>query len=106
MTYILVKFESRDIKCKDERFTHYNHIAYELKTPIFGFITHIVEKYDDVSDYPVMMLGRVTDGNLETWGWLDGTPIDDTKLNTGGVYYEVEVDEDTLADIFKRKFNA
>lgn len=105
MKSIVINFEARDIKGKDERYTHYNHIAYEFKAPLFGIITHIVEKYDDVCDCPVMQLAMIVDGELEKWGHLESTPIDTTKLNTGGVYYEVEVDEDTLADIFKRKFN-
>ncbi len=69
----------------------YNNIMWRLKkTNDFG-ITHISERYDDVSDYPEYYLGHVPNGDFCSFTIGEGDPVPEDKIGTGGVWINIDI---------------
>jgi hypothetical protein len=86
---IIMKFETRELKCIYD-LTYYNYICYKLKIPILG-ITHIYEKYDNMTEYVFYELGYFVNDEFICYLTGEGDKIPEGKDNTGGVYVEIEI---------------
>jgi hypothetical protein len=83
-----------DIKSLDKEKSVY-HSVWELKKSFNG-ITHIIEKYDDITEFPGYSLGYYeNDSFIELASAEWGEPIDENKLNSGGVYIDIHLDNYT-----------
>lgn len=89
----IVEFEANEI-AHEPQLSVYNRAVYKLlkPTPVW---THLVEKYDDVSETPDYQLGRYENGEFVVKAVGYGQEIPTEKLGFGGVWISI-----TLEHIF------
>ena len=81
---VYLEVEASEIE-KVPDLTYYNNIMWKFTKHNKLGITHFVEKYDDVNDYPFYELGTLVDGTFECLATGEGDPIPVDKLGFGGV---------------------
>lgn len=85
---VVLKIEANEIVAVNE-LSYYNHAVYRLKkTNPYG-VTHLVEIYDDVCDYPDYELGTLEDGKLKITMGGEGDPVPTEDLGCGGVWISI-----------------
>jgi len=82
---VVFKIEMNEISFDKER-SYYNHLTWNVKPNKLG-ITHIIEIYDDVSDYPML---KIYKGNF-LFAFGDCDPIEEVDVVCGGRFVEVEI---------------
>jgi hypothetical protein len=78
--------------------TVYNRVVYGLQPSVvrvFGAknqnVTHLVERYDDVSETPEFQLGYYDNGLFVCVLSGQGDPVPNDKFTCGGVFFNVEL---------------
>ena len=85
---VYFEVEANEIE-KVPELTYYNNIMWKFTKHNKLGITHFVEKYDDVNDYPFYELGTLVDGTFECLATGEGDPIPKDKIGFGGVFTQI-----------------
>lgn len=82
---VVFELEMREMSFNQEK-TIYNNLWWDFKPNKFG-ITHLVEKYDDLTEWPSY---TIYSGN-KIFAYGEGDPLDPTKQGCGGLSVPVEI---------------
>lgn len=86
----IVEFEANEI-VHDAKLSVYNRIVYQLLKPTDKW-THLMEKYDDMSETPEFQLGRYENGEWMVKAGGYGEEIPHEKLGRGGVWFPITIE--------------
>jgi hypothetical protein len=85
---IYVKIEMNEIIfCKG--LSHYNYLVWKLNRRNNFGVTHVVEKYDDVSREPDYALGTYEGNVFKAKAHGYGGSIYESNLGVGGIYVDI-----------------
>jgi len=87
---VYFEVEANEIE-KVPELTYYNNIMWKFTKPNKLGITHFVEHYDDVNDWPSYNLGVLVAGEFKCLGTGEGKPIPEDKIGFGGVFTQIMV---------------
>ena len=86
---MVLRFETRGLEIINYK-TFYNSVCHKLKTPYLG-ITHIYEKYDDVSQQPMYDLGFFVGDKFSVVAVGEGDGVPEDCQGIGGVWVEINI---------------
>ena len=71
--------------------SNYNYLVYKFRGVNSQGVSHLVEVYDDVHEYPEYQLGKYVDNRFVGVLYGCGDPVPEGKFNCGGVFFDVEL---------------